>query len=87
LESFYVGGRRKATRQAIERFLSACRKQQWAGMHDPDALERAMAAVDRVHGHVSEANRHAGKADAAASTGRYQGASQESIADLKDQAK
>jgi hypothetical protein len=44
LESTYYGGRRKTTRQAVERFLLACRKQNWAGMHESAAfhLEQAM---------------------------------------------
>jgi hypothetical protein len=45
LESTYIGARRKTTKQAIERFLTACRERGWAGMHDNSAyvLERAMA--------------------------------------------
>ena len=44
LESVFVGGRRKTTRQALERFLMACRERGWAGMHGntADALERAL---------------------------------------------
>lgn len=48
LESFYIGGRRKTTRQAVGRFLAACRAQGWAGMHDHTAfhLEHAMAVKE-----------------------------------------
>ena len=45
LESVFVGGRRKTTRQALERFLLACRERRWAGIHGNTAyaLEQALA--------------------------------------------
>jgi hypothetical protein len=51
LESILIGGRRKTSRPAIERFLVACRERDWAGMHGGTAfhLERAMAEKNLRH--------------------------------------
>ncbi len=51
LESFYIGGRRKTTKQAVGRFLLRCRNQGWAGMHASTVsyLERAMAEKELSH--------------------------------------
>jgi hypothetical protein len=51
LESTYYGGRRRTTRQAVERFLLRCRNQEWAGMHEGTALhlERVMAEREQQH--------------------------------------
>lgn len=52
LESFYIGGRRKTTKQAVERFLLRCRNQDWAGMHAGTAffLEQVMAEKELLDG-------------------------------------
>lgn len=45
LESMFIGGRRKTTREAVQRFLQRCREGRWAGMHGSTGyfLEQAMA--------------------------------------------
>jgi uncharacterized protein DUF1580 len=48
LESTYYGGRRKTSREAVLRFLVACRERGFAGMADGYGLEKAMAEMEEL---------------------------------------
>ena len=59
LESTYIGGRRKTTRQAIDRFLTACGERNFAGMDGDIFLlrERVMDIKERLASESKESIR------------------------------
>jgi hypothetical protein len=64
LESTYIGGRRKTSRQAVERFLRNCREVRWKGIHanTAHALEQALAAKDQLGQQRDYGEAHSGHA-------------------------
>src|SRR3954451_23174500 len=47
LEFEIIAGRKVTTREALVRFLDACREHHWKGIANGDVIERALAAKEK----------------------------------------
>ena len=52
LECLIIAGRTVTTKEALDRFLAACRERRWIGIAKGDWLERAFIKKERLGGLV-----------------------------------